>query len=232
MNKGIGPKREKVFLFRVVLVVSLLCFLWPVCLASAGQNQVYARWVPDGDTLFLRSGERVRLRGIDAPEIGHDNKAGQFYALRSRQELWSLVQGRVLNIDSDLKKDRFGRLLAYVRLKNGQMLNKILLEKGCAFCCFSSGQSPLVRQRFLKAQRQAMVNKCGFWAEILSLPMADKSYLGNKSSTRFHDLSCPFGQKIHEHNRLNFTNIRKAFWLGFSPCRRCTPWPLEKRKQN
>ncbi len=230
MNKDIGPRRKKVSWSGVVLVISLFCFLGTVCFVSAGQRQVKVRWVPDGDTLFLHSGARVRLRGVDAPEIGHDSQPSQYYAQRSRQILSSLVEGKTLLIDTNLKKDRFGRLLAYARLQNGQLLNKILLQQGCAFCCFSSDQSPLIQKRFLKAQRKAIANETGFWAKILHVPVANQKYRGNKRSLRFHGLQCPFGKKIHKQNRLTFNSLKEAFWAGFAPCRRCTPWPLFKHK--
>ena len=40
--------------------------------------------VLDGDTLVLESGERLRLRGIDAPELRHGNDPGQYYGVESK----------------------------------------------------------------------------------------------------------------------------------------------------
>jgi micrococcal nuclease len=208
-----------------ICVLSFLVFLSSVSFAE--KRQVHVQWIPDGDTLFLQSGERVRLKGIDAPEIGHDDRPSQYYAMEARQELQSLVMDKTLCIEqfAQTKKDRFGRLLAYVRMPDGRLLNTVLLERGCAFCYFSPDQEAKLRHRFLEAQRRAVRDNKGFWPRILTIPAASDKYRGNKRSRRFHDLQCPFGKKIHTKNRDMFLNLREAFMAGFAPCRRCTPWP-------
>ena len=68
--------------------------------------------VIDGDTIVLSNGERVRLIGVDAPEIG---TAGA-------DEATAFVKARVLNrtvwlSSSGPDRDRFGRLRRYVWLQ-------------------------------------------------------------------------------------------------------------------
>jgi micrococcal nuclease len=75
--------------------------------------------VVDGDTVHVNIGgrdERVRLIGIDAPEVGRCDAAKATSLARS------LAQGRAVKLVGDrtqATRDRYGRLLAYVWIVNG-----------------------------------------------------------------------------------------------------------------
>ncbi|WP_457570638.1 thermonuclease family protein [Desulfovulcanus sp.] len=198
-------------------------------LVHAVDWQVRVKWVLDGDTLILTSGEKVRLQSIDAPEIGHDGAPTQYFAREARRELQRLVHGQTLIIKTrEMSADRFGRILAYVYLPSGESLNYILVEKGLAFCFPFEGQDEQKFTRLLEAQRRCMDARRGFWARILSIGAAKEQYVGNKKSKRFHRLTCGFGQRIYPKNKILFSSLREAFYAGFAPCRRCTPWPVAK----
>lgn len=86
----------------------------------------------DGDT--LRCGkERIRLLGIDAPEMpGHCRRGrkcvpGDPYA--SKEALASLLKGKALI--ERRGRDRYGRTLARVRV-NGIDLSEIMIQRGQA----------------------------------------------------------------------------------------------------
>jgi len=96
----------------------------PAC-GRASQRVVY---VYDGDTLRLANGTKVRLIGIDCPEM-RDNDKLRADARRSGQELSrimaqgrqaydftrELILGREVWLEYDLEKtDKYGRTLAYV----------------------------------------------------------------------------------------------------------------------
>jgi len=94
--------------------------------------------VIDGDTFELSGGERVRLIGVDAPELGRpgSNEATQF--VRER------VEGRTVWLEADgADRDRHGRLRRYVWLQQPtnprdtnqirqHQLNALLLTNGHA----------------------------------------------------------------------------------------------------
>jgi micrococcal nuclease len=107
------------------------------------------RWT-DGDTAVLAtpSGvERVRLIGIDAPEASPSERArGQ--ARRLNTSLWNVVRlglqardyaqqlappsTRVF-VETDVQaRDRYGRLLAYLWLPDGRLLQEEILRAGRA----------------------------------------------------------------------------------------------------
>jgi len=48
-------------------------------------------------------------------------------------------------------------------------------------------------------------------------------YVGNKSSMKFHKLSCNWAEKISLSNRIYFHSIDEAKEKGYSPCKVCKP---------
>jgi len=75
----------------------------------------------DGDTLIVAvdggGTERVRIIGVDTPEDVDPRKPVQCYSRRAAAFTARLVTGRrVVLTTSRVRRDRYGRLLAYVRL--------------------------------------------------------------------------------------------------------------------
>ncbi len=196
--------------------------------ASAEDLLVKVDWIPDGDTLFLQQGEWLRIKGIDAPEMGGDGQPDQYFAHESRHGLKNIVQDKSLTLENDsLDKDRYGRILAHVRLPSGQLLSEALVSQGLAFYYAHPNQQEKYNERLLFAQRQAMQQNRGFWPGLLESPQASEPYVGNRRSKRFHTLDCSFGQRISDENRVQFSDLRQAFDAGFAPGRKCTPWPAQ-----
>jgi micrococcal nuclease len=207
--------------------------LWLVlCLATgvlAGEWRVAVSAVLDGDTLVLKGGERLRLRGIDAPEVSHKGKAGQYYGRKSAQRLAALVSGQTLVLDRDeLNTDRYGRLVGVARLSDGRIVNLLMIEHGAAFVYpHPSDKDQGLARRLLAAQITAMSRGAGFWPELLGSPGAGAGFVGTKNSRRFHVLTCRQGRTISPANRVFFSSLREAFAAGYAPARECTPWPMD-----
>jgi endonuclease YncB( thermonuclease family) len=73
------------------------------------QGPVRAERIIDGDTFVLDGGERVRIIGVDAPEVGEP------YADDATALLEALIWDRDLYLEFDVgERDIYGRLLAYV----------------------------------------------------------------------------------------------------------------------
>ncbi|MGE4439940.1 MAG: thermonuclease family protein [Desulfomicrobium sp.] len=201
-----------------------------LCLAGgalAGQWRVTVEAVLDGDTLVLAGGERLRLRGIDAPEVRHKGKRGQYHGQKSAERLAALVSGRALVLDEDeLDTDRYGRLVGTARLTDGRIVNLLMIEQGAAFVYpHPSDKDEAMAARLLDAQVRAMSEGRGFWPEVLGAPGARAGFVGTRNSRRFHLLSCAQGRKIRAANRVWFSSLREAFAAGYAPARECTPWP-------
>ena len=87
----------------------------------------------DGDTIRLANGKYVRLIGIDTPERGRP------YYLAAKRKLDRMVQGKVrlINPASTDDKDRYGRLLRYVR-DGGRDTGLAQIRKGYAHARYDS----------------------------------------------------------------------------------------------
>lgn len=206
----------------------LLCFFLAVS-AWAGEWRVGVKTVFDGDTLLLTNGERLRLRGIDAPEVRHGKKSGQYYGREAKAVLQKLVRGQQVVLDrKELSQDRYGRIIGTPYLQDGQMLALVLVQEGAAFVYpHSSDKDKALAQDLLTAQVGAMNRGQGFWPQILSLPVAQKTYVGTISSKRFHTTACATGRKVKSRNQVRFLTLREAFAKGYAPARCCSPWPKE-----
>lgn len=130
---------------------------------SAERRDGLVSWVIDGDTFEVRSGERVRLIGVNAPEytpwknrVEPHGKEALFFARR-------LLKGQKVYLETDIRpKDRYGRTLAYVYLDDGTFVNRRLVEEGYATAKFypPNGRH---RQVLEEAQKRAHLDKKGIW---------------------------------------------------------------------
>ena len=119
--------------------------------------------VNDGDTItvFLDSRrEKVRLIGIDAPEL-QQRPWGQ-RAKKHLREMLSMSQWTV-SLEFDIeKRDKYGRLLSYVWTTDRRMINVQMLKDGYAM---PLTVPPNIRyvDEFRKAQDEARSKGLGIW---------------------------------------------------------------------
>jgi len=199
----------------VQLLFFLLCFY---AANSIAKPWVFVRWVNDGDTIVLNDGLRVRYLGINAPEIDHEGKPAEllgYQALNFNKQMVFLKQVR-LEYDTG-RFDQYGRLLAYVFLKDATFVNRAMLNRGYAYF-LHWGTNVRYNDLLLLAQRKAMSAGKGIWS---SWKESDERYAGNRRSKRFHRAACRYGKKIAKRNRVVFSRRRDAFWEGFAPCKIC-----------
>jgi len=119
---------------------------------------------PDSDVLLLQlmdgSQPRIRLNGIDAPELS------QAWGEKSRAQLESLVRGRRVRVVTQ-GEDRTGQIIGdvYIQLeanKPEQQLNRELVERGWAwhFVRYAPDNKPLA-----EAEQRARAAGRGLWAD-------------------------------------------------------------------
>ncbi|MGC5699969.1 thermonuclease family protein [Pseudomonas sp. NFXW11] len=105
------------------------------CPAPKGLVPATVQRVVDGDTLHLSDGRRVRMLGLNAPELAGKGRAAEPLAKAARQRLQRLVArsgGRVGLLPGRERHDRYGRTLAHVYDRNGRNLEAQLLAEGLA----------------------------------------------------------------------------------------------------
>ena len=115
------------------------------------------------------------------------------------------------------KYDRYGRVLAYIFLKDGTVVNAGLVVQGYAFYLY---RRPNLNYNsiLLKSQRKAMTAEKGIWQNWRE---QKATYIGNKRSMRFHLPTCSFAKKISSKNRVLFSKKWDAFWAGYAPAKKC-----------
>ena len=203
--------------------VSLYLFLFlyavtPFTLQVYAEDWFYVRWVNDGDTIVLKDGSRVRYIGINSPEVSHEGRKAEPYADSAKNFNKRLVFAQRVGLEFDKeKKDHYGRLLAYINLKGGGFVNKMLLEQGMAYVLY---RQPNIKYHdvLLKSQKSAMQSKKGIWSRWEE---EEGRYLANTKSKRFHLESCPFGKQTAKQRRVYFRKKWDAFWEGYAPGKRC-----------
>ena len=91
------------------------------------------RQVHDGDSLKLDDGRKIRLIGVNTPEMARDNRPAEPFARDARDYVARLLatsSNRVGLVYGPQRKDRYGRTLAHAFLPDGTNLSQRLLLQG------------------------------------------------------------------------------------------------------
>ncbi|MGS2724410.1 thermonuclease family protein [Porticoccus sp. GXU_MW_L64] len=140
--------------------------------------------VIDGDTVRLADGRKVRLIGVNAPELGRDNKPDQPYAQKATDELKHFFNTKSFDIKSfntksfDTKsfnkksallltgrdrRDNHGRTLAHLYNLNGESAEAHLLSKGLAWHV-AIPPNLTMAECLADAEKQARQQHLGLWS--------------------------------------------------------------------
>ena len=153
-----------------IIVVGLLAAFFnpPDQAITQGDFDVVER-VVDGDTLLLQSGERVRLIGVDTPEIKHPKKPVEYFGKEASAFTRRVVEEKRVRLEFDQAnaarghKDRYGRTLAYVFLEDGTLLNAEIIKQGYGH---AYTQFPFSRmEEFRRLEREAREEQRGLWQQ-------------------------------------------------------------------
>ena len=137
-----------------------------------GQKLLVVR-VVDGDTLHLaapdqgRETTKVRLLGIDAPEMGTRKSERMYFAEEATTFAKRLALDKVVSVYLDERagsRDRYDRLLAYLELPDGKFLNEELLSGGFAYADRRFRHS--YYQKYLQLEAGARSAPQGLWKDV------------------------------------------------------------------
>jgi len=130
--------------------------------------------VIDGDTItinFNSKQEKVRLLGIDTPELKNDQGKVDCYAYEAKRELDSRLQGEKVKLEFDQSQgqyDKYQRLLAYVyRASDGLFLNEELLQIGAARE-YTYDKPYRYQSEFRQLQSRAKIDSSGLWGTCIT----------------------------------------------------------------
>lgn len=198
--------------------------------------------VVDGDTIIVNyngKDERVRLIGVDTPESVHPDKSkNSTEGITASNFTKSKLEGQAIGLEFDVqKRDRYGRLLAYVWLGN-EMFNKTLLTEGYAKIATYPPNVKYVDD-FKALQEQARNQNKSLWSNELSVPVISApttpesnnnanvaktgTYIGSLKSDKFHYPTCRWAKKITSKNEVWFKDKADAQAHGYQSCGSCNP---------
>jgi micrococcal nuclease len=129
--------------------------------------------VVDGDTIDIdipdsnQTFTRIRLWGVDTPETKSEEFGVMYFGPEAAKftETSALGKEVVLYLDeANRTRDKYGRLLAYVQLPEGDFLNEKLLSQGFAYADLRFDHSFYNKYQQLQASGRTL--KRGLWEKV------------------------------------------------------------------
>ena len=127
--------------------------------------------VLDGDTfdiLIDNNKIRVRMLGIDTPEIKDKRKTVQCFAKNASEKTKELILNNEVRLLTDISQgilDKYNRVLAYVYTEDGILINSYLISNGYAHE-YTYRITYEKQIEFKKLETEARINKQGLWGDI------------------------------------------------------------------
>jgi endonuclease YncB( thermonuclease family) len=162
--------------------------------------------VYDGDTVVLEDGRKIRLLGINTPEIRHRDKPADAGGDEAKQWLIHKLQNTKIRLQTDEElTDKYKRTLAHLFTENKEHINLELVKAGLAEVSIYP-PNLLYTTELLAAQHQAEQAKIGIWQrpEYAVQPVSSLTEAGHTGWTRL-------AGKV-----TNVRNTKKSVYLEFS----------------
>jgi micrococcal nuclease len=151
------PHRSALLLLFALLPPSA-CSAQEPAQAAAARSCIVQR-ISDGDSFRCADGRRVRLIGIDTPEL----RQGPFGPQARRALLALLPLGTAVRLETDASPaDRYGRELAYV-WTGATMVNEAMVQGGWAVI-YTVPPNVKYAERLAAAQKEARTRGAGLWS--------------------------------------------------------------------
>lgn len=196
------------------------------CAVPSGVEAVRSRSVTDGDTLRLVDGRRLRLAGINTPEIGRDGGPSEPWAQAARRELLALVEGERLQLKVGADpRDHYGRTLGYLFDSQGRSIEARLLQAGLGYAIVIPPNDALA-DCYLAAERDARQARRGLWESDLVRPVARLDRGGfhllrgsvvavsQARQALWIDLDGPLTLRLERRDLVHFAVPPDSTWVG------------------
>jgi len=125
--------------------------------------------VNDGDTITVNMAgneEKIRMIGVDTPEIEDPRKPVQCFGQAASAFTKNLLGSQPVRLEADpenTNRDRYNRLLRYVYLPDGRLVNSEIISGGYGFAYTSFPFTK--RDAFKQLETEARQAKRGLWNE-------------------------------------------------------------------
>lgn len=142
--------------------------------------------VYDGDTIVLEDGRKIRLLGINTPEVQHHDKVADAGGDDAKRWLQNKLQNSRVRLElSTEKNDKYGRILAHLFTDKKDHINLQLVAAGLAAVSIYP-QNLLYVPELVQAEDQAEKAGLGIWGQSQYQPIAvaDLTEAGHPGWTR------------------------------------------------
>lgn len=148
---------------RVTLTIIMSLLLLAAAVSPADDLAADVVKVVDGDTVHVKiksTGikEKVRIIGLDTPELHHPRKPVQYFAREAKVQAEKLLKGKTIALKFDQAnaakghRDRYGRLLAHVILPDGKYFAERMILDGFAHAYVKYPYDPQLMERYRHAE--------------------------------------------------------------------------------
>jgi len=139
---------------------------------NPGHSYYIVEKVFDGDTILLENGQKVRLLGINTPEVAGPNKDAESGGETAKAWLKQKLDRKKVRLEIDLEKqDKYRRTLAYVFTDDKQHINLELVKQGLAAVNIYPPNLKYV-DTLLAAQQHAEQQRLGIWQDPAYAPQS------------------------------------------------------------
>ncbi len=229
-NKG-APDRVAPFVF-CLLFTSILLFAGSprqanaaACQATKTGERVQVVYVYDGDTVKLNDGRRLRLIGINTPEISDKDQPTRPLADAARAALQHLLDthNRILLLQyGQQDHDHYGRLLAHAFLEDGDNVAVRLLQQGLATTLVVPPNN-WAADCYQRIENEARLDRKGLWAlpdyqsqPARTLPLSSRGFrivqgqvsgIRTTRDTVWIDIEGPLVLQVSKKDLVNFDSL-------------------------
>ena len=123
-------------------------------------------YVHDGDTVKLKDGRKVRLIGINSPEVSHKNQPAQSFAYPARNALRAMIKqaNQKVGLSYGLQRyDKYKRTLAHLYLADGTNVQAQLIKQGYA-TAFTTPPNDRLSDCYKKLEASIISQQKGIWS--------------------------------------------------------------------
>jgi micrococcal nuclease len=171
-----------------------------------GYDFYRVKTVYDGDTVVLEDGRKIRLLGINTPEVQHRDKLADAGGDEAKRWLADKLKNARVRLEIGPEKtDKYGRTLAHLFTEKKEHINLQLVQAGLASVSIYPPELLYINE-LVKAQDQAERAKLGIWGrpEYVAIPVSSLTEAGHPGWTRL------VGKVVNIHL------TRKSVYLEFS----------------
>ena len=175
-NRMINSQKKRQFLLTLFLCLQFMPSAFSastssesLCIAQGPIKKALVTHVVDGDTLLLKgqAGEkdkRIRLVGVNTPELDHKAGLHQAFAWQAYQGLKTFENKYIFYQEGPDKRDRYGRYLYYLFDSDRISIGSQLISQGLGY---RIAIPPNIKYQscLIKAEAQAKEQRLGVWSK-------------------------------------------------------------------